>query len=130
VPASPICRCGCSDALGAHAHAVIAALADDDFDGALQAGLLTCQPCVGCTPTCTATFLAARNARRDALAARERLHARQARLAQRQQERAAGRATPAAPSDAAAGTPTPSLPSAAAAALARAKAKAAGRRHE
>jgi hypothetical protein len=116
--------------LGAHAHVVVAALADEDFDRALQAGLLTCQSCVGCRPTCTAVLLAARNARRDALAARGRFRAREVRLARRQQERAARRATPAMPLDAAHGTPMPSLPSAAAAALARAKAKAAGRRHE
>jgi Na+-translocating ferredoxin:NAD+ oxidoreductase RnfC subunit len=130
VPASPICRCGCSDALGAHAHVAVAALADEDFDRALQAGLLTCQSCVGCTPTCTAALLAARNARRDALAARERFHARQARLARRHQQRADRRAAPTMPSDAFAGASPPSLPTAAAAALARAKAKAAGRHHE
>jgi hypothetical protein len=116
--------------LGAHVHVVIAALADEDLDGSLQAGLLTCQPCVGCTPTCTATLLAAGNARRDALAARERFHARQARLAHRQQQRADRRAAPTMPSDAFAGASPPSLPTAAAAALARAKAKVAGRRPE
>jgi len=124
------CRCGCSDALGADVHGVVAALADDDLDGALQAGLLTCQPCVSCTPDCTAALLVARDARGDVLAARERFRSREARLARRQQERAARRATPAMPSNAAPGASTPSLPADAAAALARAQAKAAGRRHE
>lgn len=128
---APRCPCcGCSDAAGAPAHRLQAALADDDLDRAMTLGLL--EPgnaCTACSEACRATLAAARNARQQALAARERFRARAARLARRERERSARRkpvATPDAP-----GNPTavtPSLPPAAAAALARAKAKAAGRK--
>ena len=113
--------------MGASVHAVAIELAKDNLDGALEAGLLTCQPCGSCTPGCTAALLDARDARREALAARERFRAREARLARRRQARATRRGTPTEPgSDAAA----PALPAAAAAALARAKARVAGPRNE
>lgn len=121
--ASMACPCGCSDPLGADVHRVMAALLEDDLDGAMQAGLLTDDVCAGCTPACAAMLLERRALRRAALAARERFRARQARLARRRQERVARRTTAPAGGTAA----TPALPAAAAAALARAKAKAAGR---
>jgi hypothetical protein len=101
----------------------MAALVEDDLDGAIQSGLLADHVCDGCTPACTAMLLDRRNARQFALAARERFRAREARLARRQQERTARRSTAPAIGTVAA----PALPAAAAAALARAKAKAAGR---
>ena len=124
--ASLPCHCGCNDTRSADVHRVMAALLEDDLDGALQAGLLADDVCDGCTPACTAMLLDRRNARRFALAARERFHTREARLARRQQERTARRSTAPAVGTVA----TPALPAAAAAALARAKAKAAGRNRE
>jgi hypothetical protein len=121
--ASMPCNCDCSDPLGADVHRVMAALFEDDLDGAMQAGLLTDRVCTGCTPACAAMLLERRASRRAALAARERFRAREARLARRQQDRVARRST--VPASGAAVAPT--LPAAAAAALARAKAKAAGR---
>lgn len=148
------CVCGCADPHGAAAHAIAAALAADDLDGAIDAGLLredfACMlVCGQCTPACARISLDARDARLRALAARERYRARSQRLQRRADERAAQRA----PAPAAATTtddignkttgldgasasdsahappppPRPALPSAAAAALARAKAKAAQR---
>lgn len=122
---TPCPFCGCADAHGADAHAVAAALAEDDVDRAIEAGLLGVVPCAACSHACTARIVAARDARLSALAARERYRARQARLQRRLEERAAARA---APMTAAATEAPPSLPSAAAAALARAKARAAERR--
>jgi hypothetical protein len=117
------CLCGCTreDV----AHAVVAALTRDDLDRAIDAGLLTCSFCPGCSDACTRMLLTARAHRERALAARERFRAREARLARRRRERAERREA----SPPAAGRPaaTPPLPPAAAAALARAKAKAAGR---
>lgn len=95
----------------------MAALAVDDIDRALDAGLLTVEPCDACSPSCATVLLAARGTRLAALAARERFRARAARLLRRQHERALRRV---------AASPTESLPPAAAAALARAKARAAG----
>jgi hypothetical protein len=117
------CACGCSDVLAADVHRVMAALLEDDLDGAMQAGLLTDHVCAGCTPACAAMLLERRESRRAALAARERFRAREARLARRQQERVARRSTVPVAGSAA----PPALPRAAAAALARAKAKVAGR---
>jgi hypothetical protein len=118
------CQCGCDVAQDGGAHAIAAALARDDVDAALQAGLLTTNPCPSCTQGCQATMLAARDARRIALAARDRFRAREARLARRQEERRQrGRITATDPRPG-----TPALPPAAAAALARARDKAAGRR--
>lgn len=118
--------CACSDAQGAAAHAIAAALAVDDIDQAIEAGLLATTPCASCDGACTARVIAARDARIAALAARERYRARQQRLQRRADERAAARTVPAAvTSDEA--RPA-ALPSAAAAALARAKARAAERR--
>ncbi|MEO6137184.1 MAG: hypothetical protein ABIP11_00785 [Luteimonas sp.] len=99
-------------------HAIIAALACDDIDRALDAGLLTVDSCKACSPSCATMLIAARATRLTALAARERYRARAARLLTRQQERSMRR-TAASPMAA-------SLPPAAAAALARAKARAAG----
>jgi len=115
--------CGCTAATTV--HAIVAALHDGDVDAALDAGLLDATPCPTCHADCSAMIQAARAARQEALAARERFRARQARLARRRQEREARRAAvaPATNEDAA----RPALPPAAAAALARAKARAAGR---
>lgn len=123
---SPACpNCGCTEARGASVHAIAAALAEDDLDRAIQLGLLETSPCEACDAGCRARVAAALDARRRALAARDRYRARQARLQRRVEERAAAR-TAAAPA-AAAREATAPLPSAAAAALARAKARAAER---
>ncbi|MGH8086042.1 MAG: hypothetical protein ACREPV_12325, partial [Lysobacter sp.] len=87
--AEATCRCGCSDPRGAATHVIAAALAVDDLDRAIEAGLLACAPCPGCDPVCRASVVATRDARRDALAARERFRARDARLRRRAEERAA-----------------------------------------
>ena len=118
------CACGCRDGAGVTAHEVLVALRDDDVDRAIEAGLLDCEPCAGCTPGCMRLLHAARDARRTALAARDRYRARMERLERRTAARAARRTKATAPGSAI-GTATPALPAAAAAALARAKAKAA-----
>lgn len=122
VSATIACRCGCSDAGGSDAHRIVAALARDDLDAAIETGLLDSEGCARCSPECHAALLDARDNRRAALAARERFRAREARLARRQQQRSlrehGATLQPA--------TKAPSLPPAAAAALARARAKAAG----
>lgn len=131
--------CGCLAHARDAAHAVAAALAVDDLDAAIAAGLLDAAPCPACAPACRDALERARHERLRALAARERHRARDARLARRAQARAgareAGPAT-AATAGLAAGPGgdsaphsrhTPALPAAAAAALARARAKAAGR---
>jgi hypothetical protein len=102
---------------------LVAALEDDDFDRALELGLLDASlACGGCSEACRAALVDARLQREAALAARERFRARNARLERRQRERAERR-TPVAASNG-----TAALPPAAAAALARAKARAAQRR--
>lgn len=106
------CRCGCTADAGV--HRVANALAVDDLDHALEAGLLEAIECPACTPECRDGVRHAAEGRRAAFAARERHRAREARLVRRAAERNARRAPP---------TPT-ALPPAAAAALARAKAKA------
>ena len=110
------CRCGCDAAGGARIHAVANALAVDDLDHALDAGLLELPSCPGCTSACRQSVQDTAVDRRAAFEARERYRAREARLVHRAAERAARRKPPA---------PT-GLPPAAAAALARAKAKAGG----
>ena len=111
----PICDC-----VELHpVHVILVALREDDIDAAIERGLLDALPCPGCNANCASTLIAARDARLRALAARERFRAREQRLARRAAERDAAR-TNAARQPAA-------LPPAAAAALARAKAKAAGR---
>jgi len=122
--ASITCRCGCSAAGGSHVHRIVAALACDDLDAAIDAGLLEGDGCANCSPACRAVLREARESRRAALAARERFRARQARLARRQLERLL-RCEAATQQS---GAMSPSLPPAAAAALARARAKAAGSR--
>ncbi|KQY52770.1 hypothetical protein ASD14_04955 [Lysobacter sp. Root494] len=109
---------------GADAHAVAAALAEDDIDRAIDAGLFS-TACASCNDACTTALMAARNTRLSALAARERYRARQARLQRRAEERAATRTALAIVTTT---EPKPALPSSAAAALARAKARAAERR--
>jgi len=140
--------CGCSDPVGATAHAVNAKLLVADLDRAIEAGLLSSVDCAGCSNECRASLRAARNERLTALAARERYRARNARLQRRATDLAARRApapsveacvpaaTPGADAigdavPAAVTTPTgiPGLPAAAAAALARAQARAAQRRN-
>ena len=122
--ACPTCHC-----TQVHpAHALLAALRDDDLDAALTLGLLEAQPCPCCVSECNRLLAAARDARRLALAARQRHHARAARLARIKAEREAARR----PAPAPASTPTaqqaaPALPTAAADALARALAKAKAR---
>lgn len=117
------CRvCGC--AVNDHAHAIVAALVDDDVDAAIELGLLDAAPCNACAPVCRAALIDARDNRLRALSARERYRARNARLQRRAEARAAARMPAPTPLPDA---PKPTLPPAAAAALARAKAKAAGR---
>lgn len=114
----PVCGC----VLDAPAHALIAALARDDLDGALALGLLATGGCTACSEACTHALLAVRDERRAAFAARDRFRARQARLARRAAEKAAARAA-VAPQPG-----RPALPPAAADALARAMARAKGPR--
>ncbi|WP_347247301.1 hypothetical protein [Thermomonas sp.] len=109
----------CSCAADATAHRLHRALQEEDWDAALTLGLLQATACPTCTPACTARLLAARDARRFALAARERYRSRTVRLARIKAERDAARRPPPAP----AATQAAVLPSAAADALARALAK-------
>lgn len=118
--ACPIC--GCGDPHGAAAHAILAALAEDDIDRAMTLGLLEQPPCLACAPTCAAALVQARDARASALHARDRYRARNARLQRRAEELKAKRTV----ATAEVGPKPGALPTAAAAALARAKAKAAG----
>lgn len=118
------CDCGCRDAAGVAAHAVVAALGRDDIDLAIACGLLDRDlECRACSDACRARLHAARARRESALAARERHRARNARLERLAQERAQRRA-PTTPGPAVSRS---ALPSAAAAALARAREKAAQR---
>ena len=119
--AAPCPHCGCTSADDGGTHAMLILLDMDDLDAALTQGLLDAQPCPGCVPACNAQLIAARNARRDALAARTRYRASEARLQRRKAERDAARRPPAT-------TAAAALPSAAADALARALAKARERR--
>lgn len=116
----PTCPCEQPDP----AHAVLAALRADDLDAALGLGLLDARPCPSCAAECVTQLIEAREARRFALAARERHRARAARLARISAERDAARRPAIAPS---AQQAAPALPSAAADALARALAKAKAR---
>ena len=117
IPTCP--ACGCTHPSGATAHAIVAALADDDLDQAITLGLLEQDACAACTPACAARLRQACDARLNSLAARERYRARNARLARRAAERDARRQETARTAS--------SLPPAAAAVLARAKARAAGK---
>ena len=81
-------------------------------------------PCPACSVDCNAALAEARDARRVALAARDRFVARNARLQRRKAERDAARRPP----PGVASTQAAALPSAAADALARALAKAKERR--
>ena len=103
---------------GAQAHAVLASLHMDDLDAALAHGLLEVLPCPACNSACNAHLATAREARKIALAARDRHRARAARLQRRKAERDAARVPKASP------TQAPALPAAAADVLARALAKA------
>ena len=126
--ATPCPVCACTQPH--RAHALLAALREDDLDGALALGLLDAQPCPACASECDARLTEARDARRFALAARERHRARAVRLARIQTEREAARRPAPAPTPASAPVAqqaTPALPSAAADALARALAKAKAR---
>lgn len=116
-PRCPHCDCIAVDDGGA--HELLAMLVADDVDAAIGRGLLDAQACIGCAASCKARLVAARDARRIALAARERHRARAARLQRRKAQRDAARMPPATPASTAR-----SLPLAAADALARALAKA------
>ena len=121
-------HCGCNAGAGAPAHALLALLAMDAVDAALDAGLLEAEGCGACPPACNARLDAAAQARRTALAARERHRARTLRLARRKAEREAARSAPLPRQADASAHAAPALPSAAADALARALAKARDRR--
>jgi Na+-translocating ferredoxin:NAD+ oxidoreductase RnfC subunit len=112
------------DAGSVATHLVITALLDDDFDRAIESGVLTQMRCDHCTPDCRAMLLTARMQRAKALAARERYRARTARMQLRAHERTTRRGTTPATTQL---ETKQTLPAAAAAALARAKAKAAER---
>ena len=104
------------------------ALREDDLDAALALGLLDAQPCPSCAAKCGAQLIEARDARRVALAARERHRARALRLARIKSDREVARRPASAQASApAAQQTTPALPAAAADALARALAKAKAR---
>lgn len=115
--------CGCGHRQGAAAHAIAAAVAADDVDQAIELGLLDHTACAKCAPQCVERVQRIRDERLNALAARERYRARQTRLQRRAGALQAKRSA-AAPETTA---KTSTLPTAAAAALARAKARAAGR---
>lgn len=125
VPAEPDHVVGCDIELRAR---LIRLLDADDVDAAIDAGLMQYVPCPACDSSDaqaardSASIRAVQQRLADAWAARDRYRARNARLQRREAERAARRA-PARNAD----TKIPSLPPAAAAALARAKAKAAGK---
>src|SRR3546814_4859932 len=55
--------CGCTDAAGAHAHAIAAALIDDDLDRAMTPGLLEPVACSACTDDCSKRLRHARDAK-------------------------------------------------------------------
>ena len=116
----PTCDCNAKHP----AHRLLASLCEGDLDAAMTLGLLDAMPCPSCAAGCSAQLVAARDARRFALAARQRHHARAERLARIKAERDAARRTAAAPT---AQQATPPLPTAAADALARALAKARAR---
>ncbi|HQY49473.1 MAG TPA: hypothetical protein PL007_03815 [Thermomonas sp.] len=113
----------CSCAADATVHRLHVALQEEDLDAALALGLLEATACPTCTPACTARLLAARDARRFALAARERYRSRAVRLARIKADRDAARRPPPTPAT----TQAAALPSSAADALARALAKAKAR---
>lgn len=104
------------------AQRLLALLHDDDLDGAIEAGLMAFDGFDVLAPDERAVIASAQQRLRDDWAARDRYRAREARLARRATERQAKRMPPADDG----GRPPP-LPPAAAAALARAKAKAAGK---
>lgn len=108
----------------AHGERLLALLARDDLDAAIDAGLMEIAPCAadcGCVTRLAPAWEAQRRLR-TAWEARDRHRARQARLLRRAAERDARRTpVPATPQ-----APRPSLPPSAAAILARAKARAAG----
>ena len=116
----PHCACAADN----RTHALLALLTADELDAALAQGLLDATPCPSCTTSCNARLVAARDARRTALSARERFRARGERLARRKVEREAARTPPPSP----AAMKAAALPPAAAYVLARALAKAAARK--
>lgn len=107
-----------------HRERLLALLARDDLDAALDAGLMETAPCAadcGCVMR-LAPVWDAQHRLKTAWEARDRHRARQARLLRRAAERDARRA----PAPSTPQAPRPSLPPSAAAILARAKARAAG----
>ncbi|MBB3277451.1 MULTISPECIES: hypothetical protein [unclassified Pseudoxanthomonas] len=116
---SSICR------QAARGESLLALLARDDLDAAIDAGLMDIAPCSADCACVTrlAPIWDAQRRLRTAWEARERHRARQARLLRRAAERDARRM----PAPAAPQAPRPSLPPSAAAILARAKARAAGK---
>ncbi|GAA3922518.1 hypothetical protein [Luteimonas lutimaris] len=130
LPDDPAAHCS-DDACVAQARRLAALLRDDDVDTAIEAGLMEFVPCPRCAGAGAGAIVddcalvsAAQQRLRTAWDARERYRARTARLQRRAAERAERRAAPLA---AAHGPRKPALPPAAAAALARAKARAAGK---
>lgn len=117
----PCLLCGCERL--DPAHRLLAALQNDDISAALAHGLLDAQPCPGCSDACNTRLSDARDARRFALAARERHRARAVRLERIAAARDAARRPVAEPVRATV-APSATLPPTAADALARALAKA------
>lgn len=119
----------CAGSCATQAANLAALLRADDMDAAIEAGLMDFVPCPRCVeagaPADACSRVAAAQQRlRVAWDARERHRARAARLQRRAAEKAARRAAPPASTT---GPRKPALPPAAAAALARAKARAAGK---
>jgi hypothetical protein len=109
------------DANAATAQQLLALLRDDDVDRAIEAGLMAFDDFDTLAPDERVTIASAQQRLRDAWVARDRYRAREARLARRAAERQTKRTQQRDDGG------KPPLPPAAAAALARAKAKAAGK---
>ena len=126
IPVFPRCECTNCNLADVSVREMFQAVSVGDLDRAIEAGLLRWNGCIACAIAdglCHSDVeraLAARDARIAALAARERYRARMRRVQHCIQQRDARRSV-------IDSTTTSSLPSAAAEALARAKAKAAGR---
>lgn len=126
MPAFPRCECTDCNLADVSVREIFQAASLGDLDRAIDAGLLRWNGCIACaiadglSHSDVEHAVAARDARIDALAARERYRARTRRVQHRIEQRDARRSV-------IDSTAASSLPSAAAEALARAKAKAARR---
>ncbi|NUS59459.1 MAG: hypothetical protein HOQ01_00785, partial [Lysobacter sp.] len=80
----PCPACACASPEGDAAHRIVDALRADDLDRAIDLGLLDDIACAACATDCRDALAQARDARRRALAARERYRDRSLRLARLQ----------------------------------------------